>query len=268
MKRIGKLLILTAVIVSLSPLARAAYNNNDLILGFEDATLNIGTQTYTGPNDYVIDFGNASTVVGVGGGAVVNLTSDFSLTTFNGLYGSLSGGVSMGVVGGTPTGVSSRTIFLTVQRDLLGDPTVAGSTTPATVNPTSDAGAIGSVGNMINNLSLSPSGSTTVSPGSSSSWTQRVAPNQTLTPLPTLLSATGRNPMGSVSSGSVIYEDLYQSSSSSGAFTYRGFFKLDTSDPVNTLTFTPVGVPEPGSLAILALGGLGVFATRYYRRRG
>jgi hypothetical protein len=239
--------------------AQAQYNNNDLILGFENATFN-GT-TFTGPNDYIIDLGQPS-VVGVGGAPGVPLTlSGFNLSTFTGLYTSLSGGVNMGVVGGNGVGTTTRNVFLTQLRAALGDPTMAGSMAPTPINSTSDAGAIGSVANMVNALPLSPGGSTTITPGSGNSWSQRVSPNQVLAPLPSFLSATGRDPMAGVSTGTLIFEDLWRGGTGTGSnpFTYLGFFTLDTG--VGSLTFTPA-VPEPSTYGAFAGAGLLLLALR------
>ena len=120
MNKTIKSFVLAAAVALSSPLARAAYNNNDLILGFEQATFDNATQTYTGPNDYIIDLGSAASV-GVGGSSMVNLSSSFDLFTFSMLYGSFANGLNMGVVGGTPSG-SQQTLFLTVSRGSLGDP--------------------------------------------------------------------------------------------------------------------------------------------------
>ncbi len=51
--------------------ARAAWNDNDVVLGF-----NNGTAT---PNDYIVNLGQAISV-GIGGSSVVNLSTGFGFS--------------------------------------------------------------------------------------------------------------------------------------------------------------------------------------------
>src|SRR5262245_7424792 len=90
--------------------AHAAYLVNDLILGFDRDNGSGG-----GPSDYVINLGNFQSAVGVGGSSVVDLSGLFSVSTFNSLYGSLSSGVTMSVVGGNGA-ASGRSLFASVLR--------------------------------------------------------------------------------------------------------------------------------------------------------
>lgn len=230
---------------------QAAYVANDLILGFNSGR-------GTGPNDYIIDLGNANTAVGVGGTAQVVLP--YNSATFNSLYGSLSGGVSMSVVGGN-SATSGRDLYMTVLRSAAGDPSLAGSVAPTALASTPMANGVNQVGLMVNNLGLSVGGSATVAQSDPNSvW------NNILDPLNpnTFVSKTGRDPSGSVASGSVLYEDLYRAVPN-GAFNYLGYFTLDTSG--GSLVFTPsafVPVPEPASYGLFA--GLGLLALTIRRQ--
>src|SRR5215471_2921314 len=190
MKYMIKMTMLGAVAALLAAQnAEAAYSPNDLILGF-----NLGGGS--GPNDYLIDLGNANTSVGVGGGTFVDLSPSFNLATFNSLYGSLAG-VSMSVVGGNGA-TAGRDLYLSVLRTSnFGNFGIAGSSAPANLSSSPMGGGANDIASMINSLSLSAGGSMTISQGDPSSFFNNVL---NTTP-PSLLADTGRNPSGSVASG-------------------------------------------------------------------
>ena len=238
----------------LAQTARAQYNPNDLILGF--------TQSGAA-NDYIIDLGNANSTVGANGTTLVNLSGDFSLSTFNSTFsGGLAAGVNMGIVGGSQPTVG-RDLYMTVLRNGPGTPSLAGSTAPANLGSTAMSSGVGDVAAMLNGLALSPGGSTTISQGNANSWTTWVLGGPDGTGTPSFVADTGKNPMGEGSS-SIIYEDLYRGTpGTSGSMTYLGFFTLDTSGG-GSLTFTPsvVAVPEPSAYGLIAGGGLLLLALR------
>lgn len=231
---------------------QAAYVANDLILGFNKGG-------GSGPADYVIDLGNANSVVGVGGSSAVNLSSFFNLGTFNGLYGGLAG-VSMGVLGGNPA-TAGRDLYITSLRTSnFGSPTIAGSTAPLALASTPMANGVNDLTSMLAGLGLSAGGSATIAQSDPSSFFNNVL---STTP-PSFLADTGRNPSGSVASGSVIYEDLYRAVPN-GAFAYLGYFALDVSGN-GSLMFTPNTVPEPSSGALFGVGLLGGWIYRRARK--
>jgi hypothetical protein len=245
-------IVATAGVLLFARGAQAAYLANDLVLGFNG--------TLPSQADYVINLGNFQTSVGVGGGAVVDLSSSFNLTTFNGLYGTLSRGVSMSVVGGKGA-TSGRDIFATVTRSGLGTPSFAGSTAPDALLSTPMANGANRVGALAGptGLGLSAGQSTTVAqsdPNSFNTWILSSTP-------PSYLSDTGIDPRGT-SAGSTLYEDLYraQNGINGNAFEYLGFFTLDTASSPN-LTFTPTGVPEPGPVTLAVLGSFLLFVLRW-----
>ena len=252
---------MTALAVALvSQAAQAGYVANDLVIGF-DRVDNGGSGPQ--PNDYIIDLGNANNAVGVGGTAQVNLTGQFSASTFNGIYTSLSSGVSMSIVGGNGA-TSGRDIFATVQRIGLGTPGVAGSSAPPSLASTFMAGGANDVAAMINNVNggISAGQSTTVAqsdPNSFSTWVLSTVP-------PSYLSSTGIDPRASTT-GSVLYEDLYKAANNVNGnnFSYLGYFTLDTTSGAS-LTFTPIDfvpVPEPTTYGVFA--GVGLLALMFRR---
>ena len=241
-------LLAVAFMALLSQTAQAQYNNNDLILGF--------TQT-AAANDYIIDLGNANTAVGANGSSVVDLSSLFSVSTFNSTFsGGLGSGVNMGVVGGQQS-IVGRDLYMTVQRGSLGTPPVAGSTAPGNVGSTPMSSGVGDIAAMVNGLPLSVGGSTTIAQGNANSWLTQILGGPNGQGTPSFVVDTGRNPMGQGLS-SVRYEDLYRGTpGSSGSMSYLGYFTLDTSGS-GSLTFTPsvVAVPEPSTYSLVAGGGL------------
>jgi hypothetical protein len=208
MKNLLKTTMLGAIAALLvSQNAEAAYSPNDLVLGFNKGA-------GSGPNDYIIDLGNANSSVGVGGGTFVNLSSYFSLSTFNSLYGSL-GGVSMGVVGGNGA-TAGRDLYLTVLRTSnFGNSGLAGSSAPGNLASSPMGGGANDIASMINALGLSAGGSAMIAQGDPGSFFNNVL---STTP-PSLLADTGRDPSGSVASGTLIVEDLYRGTPG-GSFSY------------------------------------------------
>jgi len=246
MKSFVKTLMLGAVGALLaSQSVQAAYVANDLILGFNQGN-------GSGPNDYIVDLGNANSAVGVGGSQQVTLGA-FNGATFNSLYGGFSGGVTMGAAGGQGA-TSGRDLYMTVLRTAnIGSQFagVAGSTAPTPVASTPMGNGVNQIATMVNGLGLSAGGSATVAQSDPNSWF-----NNVLDPLNanTFVSKTGRNPNAGDTSASILYEDLYRGTPGA-AFTYLGYFAVDSSG----LVFTPsafVAVPEPGTYRLIAGSGL------------
>jgi hypothetical protein len=128
---------------------------------------------------------------------------------------------------------------------------IAGSTAPTPVASTPMANGVNQIGTMVNGLGLSAGGSASVAQTDPNSWF-----NNVLDPLNpnTFVSKTGRNPNGGDTTASTLYEDLYRATPS-GAFTYLGYFAVDSSG----LVFTPsafVPVPEPTTYGLIAGSGL------------
>lgn len=232
--------------------AAQAYTANDLILGL---------RTDTASDDYVINLGNAASSVGVGGSSVMNLSSMIDITTINSLFGGLNG-VQMGVVGGNPAAGSSKELYVTSLRLSLGTPSVAGSTTPATVNASPANSGILDVGGVANNYAPSAGSSATPARTDQYSFSTLVSPGTGFSGQ--FINDTGVDPLGTAS-GNVLYEDLYQetfSGATAQGFQYMGYFTLDTSGASAVLSFTPNAVPEPATFSLMGGAALLLLSLR------
>jgi PEP-CTERM motif len=244
MNNLFKAAVVAAGAALVSQAAQAAFNNNDLVLGFDSPTA---------ANDYVIELGQAS---GILGSSTTDLSSYFSLSTFNATFSGLNG-TSMGVVGGS-SAFSGFNIYTTELRSGLGTPSIPGSSQPMQLSANPLKTAVSDIGVMVGNLGLSAGGSTTVSRGDANSFNNRIAPAPNVG---SFVTDSGMNPLGTAS-GNVIYEDLWQQNGNN-AFAYKGYFTLDLSGGSQTLSFTSA-VPEPSTFALL--GGFGALALCFRSR--
>jgi hypothetical protein len=245
------LLVGGAVLASQSAFGQVVAN--DLYFGFQN-------QAGGGSADYIINLGAASGIVGQS--SVVNLSSDFSLSDFSSVLGS-SSSMFGGVIGAASSSVNGGTgdVYLTQLRSGgAGTPSVAGSSVVQQLSRTQDGTAFNQLGYL-----FSPAAGTG-GLDNSKSWEAYVDPaNGT----GTFQSNTGLNPDSAVSPSSVLYEDLWGTSSSSltgtQPFTYQGYFTLDVTGGSPSLTFTGVNaVPEPTVLGLL--GGAGLLLLAFRRR--
>ncbi len=225
--------------------------DNDLYLGFQN-------QAGGGTEDYIINVGPVSSLVGQPG--VINLSSDFSLSDFDDVLGS-SSSVQGGVVGASNAGNPSD-VFLTQLRSGLGTPSVAGSSVTATLSKSGDNLTFSDLGN----LYAPAAGTGGLDTGKT--WESLIDPANSTG---TFQSDTGLDPDSTVTTTSVLYEDLWGTSSSSSTgqkpYDYLGFFTLDLTGSSPSLTFTPT--PEPSSIAISGAGGivLLLLRNRLWRRK-
>jgi hypothetical protein len=249
------LLVATGIFLG-AQVSQAQYLANDLVLGFDRVDNGgVGPQ----PADYVINLGNFQTAIGVGGSSVMNLTALFNQGTFNSIYTSLGSGVSLSVVGGNGATVG-RDLFATVTRSGLGTPGVAGSASPGSVLSSFMGSGANNVAAMAGpgGLNLSAGQSTTVAqsdPNSFNTWMLSSTP-------PSYLSGTGIDPQ-TTTAGTILYADLYRGINgvNGNNLDYQGYFTLDLSGTAS-LTFTPAGVPEPATWALLAGGCLLLISLR------
>jgi len=249
------LLICGAIAASQSAFGQLYQNTpNDLDFGFQN-------QAGGGTEDYVINLGAASSIVGQT--SVVDLSSDFSSSDFNAVLGS-SSSMFGGVVGAANTSTSGTAntadVFVTQLRvgGAGSSAAVAGSSVSQTLTRAQDNTTYGGLGTLV-----SPAAGTGTL-DASKSWENLIGPN---TATGTFQSNVGLNPDSSVGNSSVLYEDLWETSSStiSGGepFTYLGYFTLDA--PTGSLTFTGAdvtAVPEPATYGILAGMGMLILALR------
>lgn len=241
MKQLAKAGILAMGAVLASQAAQAAFTANDLYLGFNQ----------TSKNDYLIDLGQASGILGQS--TVVDLSSYFSLSTFDSVFTSGATGVSMGVVGGKIAFPNSgNTIYVTspVGSDMSGF--FHNATT---------------IGNAINDLSavaLPAAGNG--AEDATKSWTTLISPS--FAP-GTFYGDSGVNPSSAIDGTGVLTEGLWMATPGSD-YAYLGYFTLDTGAGAGqSLTFTSVqAVPEPTTAALLAGGAvlLGAFRWRTARK--
>jgi hypothetical protein len=230
--------ILATYAALISQIAHAqSFNPNDLYVGFVDPH---------GTTDYLIDLGAANTIAGAG--SVMDLSSEFSSTMFSSFLGGDNiTNVSVGVVGGQ----SSFNPFLV---DLYATAFRSGGAGDASL-PGSDLSpfnhsqsVLDSAANDLSVVGFPAAGSgVLVNSGANNSWTKNVAPAFAAG---TFYGDSGVNPMSTFDSSGVLHEDLWKATPNS-AYTYLGYFTLDSGN--STLTFTPV--PEPGILPVFFCGG-------------
>lgn len=211
---------------------------NDLYLGFQNSAGG-------GSADYIINLGPASAIIG--GSSVVNLSSDFSLANFQsaGLSGSNAAPIMGGVVGGSNSGNPSDVYLTQFRSGGAGYNGLAGSSISGKSGTVTD-GALFADMTQID----APAAGTGVL-DTSLSWEKYIEPANAAG---TFSGDSGLNP-DSVVGSSVLYEDLWSSTSSGGLqpFVYDGYFTLNVSG-TPSLTFTPV--PEPSNYLLSGAGGI------------
>jgi len=222
-----------------------AITDNDLYLGFQN-------QAGGGTEDYIIDLGQASSLINAPG--TVDLSGDFSLSDFDAVLGS-STSMMGGVVGAANNGNPSD-VYLTLARSGgAGDPATPGSSLGATLSRSQDNETFSAISSL-----NGPAVGTGIL-DTTKTWESQVEPANTPS---TFLGVTGINPDSSVSPTSVFYADLWSTSSSSVTggkpFVYDGYLTLDLTGSSPSLTFTPV--PEPATVSLLAGGGLLLLSLR------
>ncbi len=240
MKNFWKASMLAAAIGLISQFTQAATTANDIYLGFYSSGA-------TG--DYLIDLGQPG-VVGVGGSSIVNLSGDFSMTLFNSTFTSGFTGVSMGAVGGQSTFPSSYDLYATTFRTGgAGIPGVAGSDLTGANHSQS---TLSTAYSTLTGVAFPTAGNGIVD--ANKSWQANVSPTFSAG---SFYGASGVNPSSAFDGTGVLYEDLWKATPTS--YTYLGYITMDANQ--GDLTFTPVAsVPEPGSLSLLAVGGVAWFA--------
>jgi len=243
------LLVCGALAVSHSAFA---VTGNDLYMGFQN-------QAGGGTEDYIINLGLASGIVGQT--SVIDLSGDFSLSDFNAVLGS-SSSMFGGVIGANNANNPSD-VYLTQLRvgGAGSSPATAGSNVGATMTRSQDNSTFAVLGSLANPAA----GTGTLD--TSKSWENVVEPTFTTG---SFYGQTGINPDSAVSPSTVLYEDLWLTSSSSSVgakpYAYEGYFTLDLTGSQPSLTFTGANVvtavPEPATYGLLSGAGLLLLSLR------
>ncbi|HWY30317.1 MAG TPA: hypothetical protein VNX46_06170 [Candidatus Acidoferrum sp.] len=231
-----------AIIASQSGFA-STFVPNDLYLGFQN-------QAGGGSQDYIINLGSASSILG--SSTTVDLSSQFNSADFNAVLG---GSASMfgGVVGGLQSSGTADIYLTQLRSGGAGTPSAPGSSISSTISRTTINNAVSA----LNPVNVPAAGSGILD--STKSWEAYVEPTFNTS---TFYGASGINPDSSVSTSTVLYEDLWSAANSTltgkKAFTYDGYFTLDVTGSNASLTFTSasVVVPEPAKFSLIAGGSL------------
>jgi hypothetical protein len=247
--------VAAAAAALVSQAAQAQPSPNDLVLNFASSGV---------ANDYTIDLGNVASSVGVGGSAQVNLSSAFSLSSYNLTFSSHFNPVTMGAVAGLANGGVGSDLFLTELRTGSNPASLPGSAAPTTI--------VGGVGSAVAIANGVPAGAafSGLAPGQvpqsdPQSWTSQAG---------NFLNAAAQNNPQSAITGSVIQEDLWEGVDAyvgsgrnrtlEASFDYVGYLTLNTGS--GSLSFTPTApVPEPTTGVLV---GAGLLALCLYRRLG
>jgi hypothetical protein len=241
------LLVVGAILVSQS--AKAQVTPNDLYMGFQNAAGG-------GSADYIIDLGSASGIVNASSSVFFN--SEFSLASFNTVLGA-SSSMFGGVVGGSNAGNPSDIFLTQLRAGGAGSASTPGSSVSQVAFKTDDNTAYSDM-SALNVVS----GAGTLD--STRSWENDIEAQPNTETSGTLWSDTGLNPDSAVSTSSVTYEDLWETSDSSSfvssSYTYLGYFTIDMTGSSPDVFFTPQSVPEPGTALIAGMSGLSVLLLR------
>ena len=225
-------IIVGIVAASQSVFAQVSFVKNDLYMGFQNSAGG-------GTADYIINLGPASSIVG--GSSVVNLSADVSKANFTSaqLAGTTPSDVEGGVVGGS-NGDSPSDVFATVLRTSnIGTPSLAGSTAPAGLSRGTDNSTYTAFSQIVAPAAGSGVLDTT------KSWESFVEPTYSAS---SYYGNCGINPDSPVTTSSIVYEDLWQTTNSSitgiKPFVYQGYFTLNFTGGTASVTFTPLGAPN------------------------
>lgn len=253
------LLLCAAGMAFMTPVIEAqtfTYAPRDLILSLRQS----GNAT-----DVAINLGPASQYYGgLGGGAPVDLTSRYNPADLQSTYGVGLANVSWSVAGAVAAGdggdasVPTSTLWLTRGRDPL--------TPDIQSTPWQDKSSFSQGGTGARVVGIA-NGAVSVGTAISSSYATVADANSQsyhtyVTDLGNYQNTFQGNVENNTTTGST-RTDLYELRPAAGnpSATYLGYFELNSS---GALTFT--AVPEPGTWAMIGLGGLMLFGLQRFRR--
>lgn len=222
-------------------ISQSAFSQNTFVGG----TLYLGFQNDAASADYIVNLGSLSGMLGQS--TVVNVSSDFSMSDFNSVNN--ISGTTLAAAVGAANNVNDS--FGTVMRTSnVGNPKVAGSIAPTTLEHYSQDSTV------FADLSSIPVPST-VGAGtldSTKNWSSKVSP---VNVTGNFYSATGFNPNSTVTTSSVLYEDLYLSTDTDSSnprtdpgqpYVYQGYFTIDFTGASPKVTFSSTNVPPTVTL--------------------
>ncbi len=227
MKCISLATLTAAAVLSIQP-AKGDFKTNDLYLGFNASAAQ---------SDYIIDLGQATTAVGVGGTAVKDLSGLVSLAMLTNGFTSGASGVNVAAVGGNNVFMQYAVYATQPRFGGPGNPAVPGSSLSG-ANHSS-----GTLAAAAGTLTGNPwPGAASSAVDSTKSYTARVGPTLASTDF---YGKSGVNPFGTLDDSGVIYLDLWFANVVNG-YSYKGYFTVDVSGSSPKLTFTPAaGTPPP-----------------------
>ena len=195
-----------------------------------------------GKADYIINLGSASTLTA--NNAVVDLSADFSFSDFtstgsSGLEGNNAADIQGGVVGGLGSGQTAGVYVTELRKGGAGAPAVAGSKAPAATPKSADVPAWTDINDLV-----TPGTVGTGLLDTSKSWESLIEPTFNSG---TFWGLIGVNPDTTVTTNSVLYEDLWfsQSSGPQEPYVYQGYFTLTVGSSSASLTYTPSTASVP-----------------------
>jgi hypothetical protein len=250
MNKFYKAAVVAVAAAMVSQTAHATAPANNLELGFTQSSAN---------NDYIIDLGLASSIIGTA--PVVDLSGDFSQSSFNSTFSGGATGVGMGVVGAATAGANPADFFVTQLRGggAGANPSVKGTESVSTLGHSSTIVSTGA-SSFLGVGALPASGSTDTA---GKPWANNVVASTS----GTFFNKTGAQPDSAITASDLIFEDLF-AVTTAGGYVYQGYFTFNDSnvaDPILTFTSGMVNsVPEPGVYG--AFAGLGVLALALRRQ--
>lgn len=219
-----------AIMISQSAFGQAiSVQANEVYLGFQN---NVATA------DYIINLGTLSSILGQS--SVVNLSGDISSSDFSSVNN--GSGTTLAAVVGAANNVNDA--FGTITRTAnIGNPAVAGSTAPTGNWNYSEDQTVYSSLTPMHVPTIAGAGSL----DSTKSWSTAISPIQG----GNYYTASGFNPNSTVTTSSVVYEDLYLTTDTSGGgrndagnpWVYQGYFTIDFTGSSPKLTFSSTNVP-------------------------